>query len=322
MLKFNLGAFPSEPDPRDFSVKLTTATPTFPTEYRQKDVAIYDQGGIGNCVMQALRSCVHMYTGVEPGATFGYGRWRSHQLDGMYPNEACNGLVKDGIPPVKDDNKWLGMPEAAEYARSNATRLLKAGSSNLGCTWARMYTVDEIKAALMQGVRCIVCLPWVGISNGRWEVDGRVAGYHEMCIIGWTKDGWIVRNSWGLKSLSMHGVKDGYVSLNFNDVFACNDVIALFPAKKKQDDDNKNKDVLVVRPSLRLKSSLIRDAKTPNGNDVSYCQQLLTNKGFPCGTIDGVFGKNSDKAARAFQKANGLKSDGIVGAQTWKALES
>jgi N-acetylmuramoyl-L-alanine amidase len=37
-------------------------------------------------------------------------------------------------------------------------------------------------------------------------------------------------------------------------------------------------------------------------------------------TVDGKFGKNTKTAVIAYQKANGLKADGIVGLNTWKKI--
>jgi murein L,D-transpeptidase YcbB/YkuD len=45
-------------------------------------------------------------------------------------------------------------------------------------------------------------------------------------------------------------------------------------------------------------------------------QFALKNAGFYNGPIDGKIGKNTKKAIREFQKANGLKADGIVGPKT------
>ena len=37
-------------------------------------------------------------------------------------------------------------------------------------------------------------------------------------------------------------------------------------------------------------------------------------------TIDGKFGSKTEASVKAFQKANNLTADGIVGKNTWRAL--
>lgn len=49
-------------------------------------------------------------------------------------------------------------------------------------------------------------------------------------------------------------------------------------------------------------------------------QTLLKDKGFYKGTIDGIYGKLTGEAVRAFQKSYGLVVDGIVGIKTTTAL--
>lgn len=57
------------------------------------------------------------------------------------------------------------------------------------------------------------------------------------------------------------------------------------------------------------------------GANVSILQLALSRSGYYKGDIDGVFGEQTRQAVVSFQKANGLKPDGIVGAMTWaKAL--
>lgn len=60
--------------------------------------------------------------------------------------------------------------------------------------------------------------------------------------------------------------------------------------------------------------------KGSQGDDVRTLQTFLVAWGFEPGTPDGVFGKKTDAALRAFQKAQGLTVDGVCGPATWTAL--
>ncbi|MFA6384775.1 MAG: peptidoglycan-binding domain-containing protein [Candidatus Omnitrophota bacterium] len=54
--------------------------------------------------------------------------------------------------------------------------------------------------------------------------------------------------------------------------------------------------------------------------NIKEVQSALKNAGYYEGKIDGIKGKGTKKAIKAFQKANGLNADGIVGNKTWEAL--
>lgn len=56
------------------------------------------------------------------------------------------------------------------------------------------------------------------------------------------------------------------------------------------------------------------------GADVSTLQQLLTDRGFPTGAVNGHFGDGTDAALRAFQRSEGLVVDGEAGSFTMAAL--
>ncbi len=55
-------------------------------------------------------------------------------------------------------------------------------------------------------------------------------------------------------------------------------------------------------------------------DEVREMQRRLKNWGYYNGKVDGIFGAGTKKAVIAFQKKNGLTPDGVVGAQTFKAL--
>jgi peptidoglycan hydrolase-like protein with peptidoglycan-binding domain len=53
---------------------------------------------------------------------------------------------------------------------------------------------------------------------------------------------------------------------------------------------------------------------------VSHLQSLLQAEGVDPGPVDGDFGPRTEAAVRAYQEANGLRVDGIVGPETWGSL--
>ena len=80
----------------------------------------------------------------------------------------------------------------------------------------------------------------------------------------------------------------------------------------------------------KLSSSGYSDSTQPvlqkgsKGSAVVTLQQKLIAKGYSCGSAgaDGDFGSGTYNAVIAFQRANGLAVDGIVGPATWAALNS
>ncbi|HSK69286.1 MAG TPA: peptidoglycan-binding protein [Candidatus Limnocylindria bacterium] len=57
------------------------------------------------------------------------------------------------------------------------------------------------------------------------------------------------------------------------------------------------------------------------GELVLYVQQRLAQLGYYAGEPDGRYGETTEQAVLLFQAANNLQIDGIVGPQTWAALQ-
>jgi peptidoglycan hydrolase-like protein with peptidoglycan-binding domain len=58
----------------------------------------------------------------------------------------------------------------------------------------------------------------------------------------------------------------------------------------------------------------------PRGSDVSRLQEALNSRGFNPQGVDGIFGNNTRAAVIAFQRAQGITADGIVGPDTSERL--
>ena len=81
--------------------------------------------------------------------------------------------------------------------------------------------------------------------------------------------------------------------------------------KNEQAKDTEGKPVQITLNTLRNGSK---------GEQVKTLQRLLNEMGHPCGKVDGIMGAKTVVSVKAFQKAEGLEADGIVGKNTWTAL--
>jgi peptidoglycan hydrolase-like protein with peptidoglycan-binding domain len=69
---------------------------------------------------------------------------------------------------------------------------------------------------------------------------------------------------------------------------------------------------IMAEPVLRLGSS---------GEVVRQLQSALRGLGYDPGAIDGQFGSRTESAVKAFQRAQGIAVDGIVGDITWLNID-
>lgn len=77
---------------------------------------------------------------------------------------------------------------------------------------------------------------------------------------------------------------------------------------------------VITDPEENMTYGTIR--KGDKGPVVKYAQQLLMKAGYdlPKYKADGQYGAETVSAVKAFQKANGLQQDGIIGPKTWAKL--
>lgn len=65
-------------------------------------------------------------------------------------------------------------------------------------------------------------------------------------------------------------------------------------------------------------SALSRNGST--GEEVIQIQTKLKNWGYYTGSVDGIYGWQTESAVRSFQKKNGLAVDGVAGDKTLQAM--
>ena len=77
---------------------------------------------------------------------------------------------------------------------------------------------------------------------------------------------------------------------------------------------------LFGRPPFFASREMKLESPYMRGEDVRELQTALKTEGCDPGQIDGVFGKKTERAVKRFQRACGLKADGIAGKRTCFAL--
>lgn len=95
--------------------------------------------------------------------------------------------------------------------------------------------------------------------------------------------------------------------------------------KNLQEECNKqgfSNQVVDGRPGINTLNGCPTCNEGASGNITKLIQERLISLGYSCGSsgVDGKFGSGTKNAVIAFQKANGLSADGIVGKNTWRKL--
>ena len=75
-----------------------------------------------------------------------------------------------------------------------------------------------------------------------------------------------------------------------------------------------------ARWKLGDRSLYLQPSPLMRGDDVAQLQNRLTDMGFDCGRVDGIYGIKTDNAVKEFQKSVGVKVDGKCGPATLTSL--
>jgi hypothetical protein len=100
-----------------------------------------------------------------------------------------------------------------------------------------------------------------------------------------------------------------------------NQVAALESQLRAKDEGMSSSREPLVKSSEEVSVGMNQIGELKQHPNVKQIQVALKNAGYYQGSVDGVMGKGTRQAIRAFQTANDLSADGKVGKKTWMVLK-
>ena len=214
MIKHELKDIPSEINPKDWHIsRVMTLSCNIPRKFMvSESIEPLSQGSTGSCVPHSLKF-IEDNNGRKKGTNKEHSIGMIYcnrlatdwQFEGMIPRQALNRLLKDGNVeidefPYNEPYKTL----KSEFAKVKSS-LLKKAKVNKIKYFVRLYSKFEIKNALMKigpvtmSMRITTDFYNMEDSTYKRTADAKHKGFHQMTVVGWDEEGFIVLNSWGSK---------------------------------------------------------------------------------------------------------------------------
>ena len=214
-----LGAVVSPADNRDYQAKDYIAAGVRPAEYYPKVLCPVHHQEAGDCTAWALATAKFYHELRERKSQYEFAPVFSffdrtdddYTGEGRYMRKVLDNARKNGICYAKDLPK--GVPLSADYPNEEISAklapLFPKAKENRIAAYAYTTKTDEIADCVFQHGAATITIDvrvsfdaFVLKDDSNWVLpmpkDGeRVRGCHEVCAVGFTKDGIIIQNSWG-----------------------------------------------------------------------------------------------------------------------------
>lgn len=148
--------------------------------YRAYMAPIIDQGELQICV---------------PCSVSAYLNWRENLKDGTTKDNKV--ALFDIYGCRTNDGEGMTFKDAFKYLRHNGVKS-KAGVLKIN-SYGMVRSMIDLKYALVMNGPCVGALPVYSDNPDFWnKKNGQsLQGYHAISIMGYDKDGFFIRNSWG-----------------------------------------------------------------------------------------------------------------------------
>lgn len=153
-----------------------------------------------------------------PCSISSYLNWKENLKDGSHKDNKINYFEIYNTKTTEGDG--MTFKEAFSYLKHHGV------SSKSGIMRIRGYalirSLVSLRTALLMNGPCFGALPVYNYSNQFWKRKNgdMLLGYHAISIVGYEKDGFIIRNSWGNSFAN-----NGYTKISFEDA---NDFIEIW----------------------------------------------------------------------------------------------
>lgn len=225
---------PSDISDNDKGLKeIISISDTFQSEYISKyPELIFNQSKSPICVNCSIALIRHIQLykryGIDviPDVLYNYCKRDNNMYQGnaVVPKDALESLKKYGIPEVNENiDKYLSNLgkgyKLSEVEKLYENKLVNILDRDKIYGYYRLSTINEIKTAILNFsavtamfrdhyslyIPNIVAGIRAYINFSKYQYDNTKLGQHQMTIIGWRNNHWIVQNSWG-KNYGLNGI--------------------------------------------------------------------------------------------------------------------
>lgn len=211
---------------------LPTLEPLRPNvDHRVRVPKIYDQGDEGACTGFGMAAVVNLLMKTHGKSLIAsprflyenakrYDEWKGEEYEGSSIRGAMKGFMKHGVCtwdrlPYKPKEHFTRLPERAledaiEHPLGAYFRVTTSSVNDMQSALAEAGTLlasANVHAGWDKPVK-----PSRGLARIEWSPDVPTDGGHAFALVGYTKDGFIVQNSWGASWGS-----DGFAVLSYED---------------------------------------------------------------------------------------------------------
>lgn len=179
---FKSGFIPSKMDGTEHIFGIGMPISVLPVSYSYRNFLpdILNQGELSICVPCSISAYLNWNKNLENGLK------KDHQIDYM---EIYNQRTNIG--------EGMSFKEAFYYLRHHGVNS-KSGQMKIN-EYCLLRTPIDLKNAIIMNGPCVGALPVYNFGNTFWNKNrgDMLMGYHAISIVGYNKEGFIIRNSWG-----------------------------------------------------------------------------------------------------------------------------